>query len=137
MNRAHLGELIKAVEAGTFDATNERPARFNAFMDLAEHVFPQDVRALNANGWNAYRGDLNAAMALHKALLPGFFVTLTRLCKEWDGDTITLEPDDWRAEVYDGTRNETGIYETADSADPARAWLLAILRALEAAEAGG
>lgn len=64
----------------------------------------------------AFDGDLNAAKGLHEALLPG-----------WE----------WGRLVSHGTMvvaAKTGRYEaySADSDNPARAWLIAILRAYTA-----
>ena len=109
---------------------------FNKYDTTWEPLYPN---ARDAS--NAYFGSLDAAKSLHEAVLPGWFVTITRLCKEWDGSTERFEPDDWRVELSDGVRGrwdddadvETGFH-SADNADPARAWLLAILDALIAKE---
>jgi hypothetical protein len=115
MNRAHLGALIKAVEAGTgwisvlADAT---------FADKQCAVWA--CRAYGHEGRPGTEGSLDAAMALHKALLPGCRFAVS------DGDEGS-----YYAEVF------WGAWYYAENPDPARAWLLAILRALEAGEAGG
>ncbi len=58
-----LDKLIEAVEAGTVDAT-EGPSVFNSSLgDIWD-----ECAAL------AYHGSLDAAMALHEALLPGWKV---------------------------------------------------------------
>ena len=88
--------LIEAVESGTF------------MMDALP--WPHEVTA-----YNAFSGSLDAAKALHDALLPG-----------------------WRARVDTGRRHRAWVISPenrrldAYSESPARAWLLAILRAYEA-----
>jgi hypothetical protein len=62
----------------------------------------------------AYNGSLDAAKALHEAVLPG--------CKWGVGDV-------WSGVYWDGYY----LHEPSDD-NPARAWLLAILRALIAQE---
>ena len=69
---------------------------------------------LSSYGGDAFRGSLDAAMALHESLLP-----------EWE---VSIYFDIGGAEVDlggPGMRSESGKAET-----PARAWLLAILEAL-------
>ena len=114
-----LAELIAKVEAGGFDATGTAPARFNAFMRLAEDVLPLDVRFLQGKAWHAYTGSLDAAKALHENVLPGAWAHV-RYAGKYGHATV-----DVKGEEYD-----------ANNADnPARAWLLSILRALHAEEA--
>lgn len=97
-----LDKLIAAVEAGAFDADEERKVpKFNAFADAFEAAL--GMKPSYADGWGAYRGSLDAALRLHEALLPGWEWHL----KSWSGMADT----------------------------PARAWLLAILRALQAQSA--
>ena len=73
----------------------------------------------------AFHGSLDAAKALHNALLPGWAVEL------W-----AWADDDADARVY-RTHTEKELEETwsfwaeVDGCNPARAWLLAILRAVE------
>ena len=66
-----LAELIAKVEAGNFDETDTTPAKFNAFMRLAEDVLPLDVRFLQGKAWQAYNGSLDAAKSLMMSMLPG------------------------------------------------------------------
>jgi len=95
-----LDKLIEAVEAGTL-----KP------LDLI--VLEPTPHAL---AWKAYNGSLDAAKALHDALLPGW---------EWNidaGDGAYVE-----------NRGDFGFPYTADIPNmPARAWLLAILTAKQA-----
>ncbi len=107
-----LQALIYAVQNGVFDATNERPARFNQFMRMAEVAIPDDSRGLCGIAWKAYAGSLDAALALHEALLPD--------CG-WGVSDL----------------NSTCIYPLLGSplarpgTSPARAWLLAILYVMQ------
>lgn len=72
---------------------------------------------LIGKAWDANNGSLDAALALHNAVLPG-----------WDRQIGTCEDDTYEASVarplecqtYDGT-----------SHDMARAWLIAILKAMK------
>lgn len=103
-----LHNLIEAVERGDRAVTNWR--------DFAALIHDGDTMSdLPILAHRAYHGDLNAAAALHEALLPG-----------------------WGWEMYhqDGCRvwesgNPTNLF-IGKATDPARAWLLAILRAVEA-----
>ena len=102
-----MERLIEAVEAGNDDEVNERLRHMaSASRDVGNHWPIHDARA-------AYRGSLDAALALHDALLPGW---------EWNidaGDGAYVE-----------NRGDFGSPINGDIADkPARAWLLAILRA--------
>ena len=100
-----LAALIANVEAG------ETPVTWRAF--------DGDERTLMFIH-NAFHGSLDAAKALHEAVLPGWAWSIDRMGQAmvwypWvEGDSITHE---------------------AKATDPARAWLLAILRALHAKEA--
>lgn len=75
--------------------------------------------------WNAYIGSLDAAKALHEAVLPGWLVSIvpipSRLTATYSQDTV------WHNAVRVFKPHVSG--ETAKNTDPARAWLLAILRA--------
>ena len=118
-----LDKLIAAVEAGT--ATD----------DAIGSVFsPNDIPSwhLNQLARNAFDGSLDAALRLHEALLPGWVARHT-----WGGPLVKLptaapipythvfrprmsEEDDPLGESSSGYRGD----------NPARAWLLAILRAM-------
>lgn len=103
-DRQALRKLIEAVELG-------EPLSFKLFIDyLGADNF------LHAHA--AYNGSLDAAKALHEALLPG-----------WDIQINTYEDDSFEASVSKPTDVKTfdGV-----SGLMARAWLLAILRAYEA-----
>lgn len=110
----HLHKLIEAVEAGTLDA-----------MQCGQYG---SVIAPYCNGCtitfltllHAHDGSLDAAKALHEALLPGW---------EWmiaNKRSACVSPSD-------KMRSEGVLGQVGKSEDnPARAWLLAILKAYEA-----
>jgi hypothetical protein len=109
--KGDLERLIAAVEAGTADAQ-----AFGTAFRLSHSV----QVAMTARA--AYLGSLNAALRLHEALLPG-----------WDW-LIVREGDNYRAVIARRDDHQGGLEAEAD--DPARAWLLAILRALAKREEG-
>lgn len=94
-----LRKLIEAVEAGRDDSEKWHPA-------LGEHGYTAMM---------AFHGDLNAAKALHDALMPG-----------WGYLISAHDAEIWREGEYPNTI----AAQVKDN--PARAWLLAILRATEA-----
>ena len=99
-----LSKLIQAVEAGSRD---------NDFWS-AVHVIP----AMHITDVTLARdGSLDAAKRLHDALLPGWFPGLSQ----------NVHTGFWFAWVQ--TKRDHHFAATGD--DPARCWLLAILRALE------
>ena len=99
-----LDDLIKAVEAG--DKWSE--AQYAVFGNGTDLVYAYQA---------AFDGSLDAALRLHEALLPG---------SGWVLDTTEAGTD---AHVYPRLGNEVF---SGDAITPARAWLLAILRALQA-----
>lgn len=99
IDRNALAALIEAVEMGEWWGDLPRPAELHT--DLC---------------WKAFSGSLDAAKALHEALLPG-----------WEWDVASSDA----AAVFRGNALH-GPAELAAAANPARAWLLAILGALAA-----
>ena len=105
-----LQELLAKVEAGT-----ARPREvFTAFdtpcQDIALQRRAEDAR-------NAYSGSLDAAKALHESVLPNAPVNIwidSEVYRQW-GCSLASE-------------------DTVYAENPARAWLIAILRALIAQE---
>ena len=105
-----LKELAEKVEAGTAPDYS---------------MFRRGVRDWDGVGggvnrdhaWRAYTGSLDAAKALHEAVLPGW------------GATVCLWPMDneWQVAVH--SEDLQSGHEEADETNPARAWLLAIIRA--------
>ena len=107
-----IAELIKAVEAGEVS------------MSQCASAFPSE----SAGGlctwhrvWAAYNGSLDAALALHNALLPGWVFDVT------NDSAFVMRPQTTDYPWGDFTPQSLG-----QSDIPARAWLLAILRAKEA-----
>jgi hypothetical protein len=102
MNFDAMKELLAAVETGTIAAHDADPFAFT----------------LGPTEWNlahhAYRGDMNATLALHAALLPGWGYAFT------SDSAITGKP---CATVYGGGRSYDG-----EAPSPARALLIATLR---------
>ena len=102
-----IAALIEAVEAGTADSGH--------FMTV---FVWRDKLGLKANGaivWDAYNGSLDAAKALHEALLPGIM---------W------VRSPNGQFCLFDRNAEEVSYSFEKDS-NTARAWLLAILRAKE------
>ena len=119
-DRTALRALIEAVEAGDANA--------DVWRDIWRHdkIWTMQV-ALKAN--LAFKGSLNAAKALHEALLPEWGWTMTSdgfAQIDYDGD----EP------LAEGADFSDYVKEARLDGYPVRAWLLAILRALEATQEG-
>lgn len=110
-----LDKLIEAVESGVeLDVLDEWGYWLNAFPLTENEKSCGDFESDNAaNGRMAWSGSLDAAKLLHEALLPGW-----RWTRHHDGEI----------EVW-----ATGVlsrrWGRSDDKDPARAWLLAILKA--------
>lgn len=99
---SELDKLIEAVERG--EPNRNAGTLFRLFGD--DWVPAWDV---------IDRGSLDAALALHKALLPGW--------------SVTLENDDGNIHAAVWPRGEIGKQHGAEGPTPALALLLAILRA--------
>ncbi len=97
VDRNALAALIEAVEGGEWWGDLPRPAELHT--DLC---------------WKAFSGSLDAAKALHEALLPGWSCAMNT-----NGSAQVIGPM-WKR------------YHGESEGNPARAWLLAILRALAA-----
>lgn len=112
-----LRALIEAVEAGT--AT------------IFDFEYCAALGHEWVTGWNAYRGSLDAAKALHDALLPGWGVA--SMCQLWDvgpgGEFIGIGYD-WSVELHEDRGSVQGPQASATASNPARAWLLAVLHAM-------
>ena len=115
-----LDDLIAAVEAGAYEGN---PPKFNAFADDFEAAL--GLKPSYSDGWGAYRGSLDAALRLHEALLPGCGWDIWR--------TMDHLPNGMSRTMYGCNLPMT---DTAYTDNPSRSWLLAILRALKAKEAG-
>ena len=115
-----LRKLIEVVEAGEWPDGLVIPAPFTGT--------PQTGYAVT----EAFHGSLDAAKALHDALLPRWRFVLRNTtqqdvdrgeCKEGDKGFANVWPRE--------SPNDGGAYFHAFADTAARAWLLAILRALE------
>lgn len=113
--QAAIAALITAIEAGSWDQSNAWKALGIGKTGRAERAFD---------------GSLDAALALHDALLPGWDV----ICLD---QASNLAGSPWGCELgsFDGSNpgNNRKVYSghNFDRA-PARAWLLAILKAYAA-----
>jgi hypothetical protein len=98
---------------------------------LFQDVFNDQQSHENCAGeaYEAFNGSLDAAKALHEAVLPGWAVHRvgSRHGGVWEADLMQLDADGWH-------NAETCMRSKVWNADPARAWLLAILDALIAQE---
>lgn len=114
-SKTPIRELIEAVEAGT--SLPMDGSAYRLFGDGWLHVF------------DAYHGSLDAAKALHDALLPGW-----RMDALWQGGHLCSNENDWscRLRCVSEQRHAVENDERQALPNPARAWLIAILRAYEA-----
>lgn len=110
-----LKRLIEAVEVGD-ESVNNR----------AIEAIPQWASLIIA----AHRGSLDAAKALHDALLPGWRMRIEQaeIVDHGDAFTACVWPNDY-------TRREQVFRPSGEATDPARAWLLAVLRAYQQVQA--
>lgn len=122
-----LIELRDKVKAGEMGDTG--PDRFTAIPKRGVGVyFDQNWR----DAGNAYwHGDLNAAKALHEAVLPGCSVQITDTRNGFEDIGRWIVKINWEHMTWQPTFTAAGPfgYEGKDY-NPARAWLLAILEAL-------
>ena len=105
--------LIEAVERG------EPPVTWRAFN--------ADERIAMLAG-DAFHGSLDAAKALHDALLPGWWWAVGT-CKV--SDDARVSPDDARRAPDGGEWADYTDIDQRPPGNPARAWLLSILIAVE------
>ena len=96
-----LAELIETVQEGVWPGKN---------------VLHEINDTYGFNAWRAYEGSLDAAKALHEAVLPRHYAQ------------VHMWP------VPEMCRVAIGGGHTGRGDNPARAWLLAILRALHSME---
>lgn len=119
--RDDLIALRDAIEAGIWTVTHWRDF---AALPTGDDDNPGPILA-----HRAYRGSLDAALDLHKALLPGW---------AWDVEADDEPPFAFSAIVWCSKPDGAAWSVSHSEADrPARAWLLAILEAMiehEAAE---
>jgi hypothetical protein len=109
--RDAIAELIAKVEAGTLVPVDL------IVLEPQEHAWAQ----------RAYNGSLDAAKALHEAVLPGWVIGQI-------GQSVADGSGVWNAWIVAPDYLESCVQSRASASDPARAWLLAILLALHAQE---
>ena len=115
-----LAELIAKAEAGELPQPRDFRAALEVPMqDMRYTQMPNDARA-------AYGGSLDAAKALHEAVLPGW---------RWDVTVHAASVQDSKAKPNPRFPSSWGLFDGCITDNPARAWLLAILRALHSMEA--
>lgn len=124
IDRNALAALIEAVESGD-DASFRRKNR-SVFSTPCQDM---DLQLREEHCRHAYKGSLDAAKALHEAMLPGWTRDVDATAPEC-GITVTLHKP-YSPHSYPDEEKTV----SADLSSEARAWLLAILRAL-AAEGG-
>lgn len=118
-----LRKLIEAVEAG--DSFGIIPLGQKA---LAPHDYSYMQGDLVCNAFN---GSLDAAKAMHEALLPGWCVSDLSQNGMRAGNPWGCVIEDWDIAAAE-SRVKRRYFSGYDHDTPARAWLLAILRAYEA-----
>jgi hypothetical protein len=121
-----LRELLAQVEAG--EASCIRSMAHKAFGGRP-YTFPKG-EALWAG--NAYDGSLDAAKALHEALLPGWSVEDMSQNGRVAGHPWGIRLEKWDARVGGPVLSASAGwgYDNTPDSNPARAWLIAILKAL-------
>jgi len=102
MTRAALESLLAKVEAG----------RVGQFENLDSHF----GHGNGIHAKRAFHGSLDAAKALHEAVLPGWFPGLSQ----------NIHSEMWLAWVQD----KSNCHLSFAMSCPARAWLIAIIRAM-------
>ena len=120
-----LQELLAKVDAGTVSHVGKK-AKWPDFdfegKGYGYKVNENMARAcVSENMARAYNGSLDAAKALHEAVL-----------HEWEWQ---IGSEDAYLETGDPGKEWTFRTASADNIDPARAWLIAIIKALIAQEA--
>ena len=122
-NTAALKALLAKVEAGDEDGVMQATRALGSAARDVGDLFPgHDIM-------KAFGGSLDAAKALHEAVLPGWIVV--QMCQLMEVDAVcnyTGGIDGWLVEVSPIMGNVDEGSGTAQ--DPARAWLIATLRAL-------
>ena len=119
-----LDKLIAAVEAGDLPE-----AVFHGSSSIRGHWAYTTGLDVEQRRWVflAYNGSLDAALRLHEALLPGWEYALYGPNDSYHLHQAQLETPAMRAALDIGFSPISGEAES-----PARAWLLAILRAIKA-----
>ena len=127
-----LDALIEAVEAGTLTAFE--CGKYG--VAISPHCNGETITLLTA--LDAFNGSLDAALALHEALLPGWTVRMISHGQEYADIGIWNVKVNWEHISYQPTFTAAGPFGyEGQSNTHARAWLLAILRAYKQVQANG
>ena len=113
-----LEALLANIVAGEWPSSGDGDDMWLKFHDA---FWPHDWYRYHSKGLDAYNGSLDAALALHDAVLPGWY--WTRPDGPGMGTIRVVGPDN--GDYYPSA--------VGGSALPARAWLIAIIIALIAA----
>lgn len=113
-----LRELLAKLEAGDFPLMHKTLSAAG----IAHNSYGQDQRGY---AWESFNGSLDAAKALHEAVLPEWNMEM-EICGQYTAVSVA--------------NDETGQWEEgadnpyAEPCNPARAWLIAVIKALIAQE---
>jgi hypothetical protein len=113
-----LTKLLNKVEVGWYSDDIESTVRVMFPNDIGFRLTPEALRIVNA-----YNGSLDAAKELHEAALPDWRITHAFGLVSGEVAKFNLTHND-----------KPSTYVRAESTNPARAWLIAILKALIAGE---
>lgn len=116
-----LTELLEKVEAGEWDLP-EHDAMSALDQQEVEDAFGHALHGQMYRGYHAYTGSLDAALALFEAVLPG-----------WRLFSLREFGNEWRCSVEIGIRVNPKSHKLVGgehASNPARSWLIAILKAL-------
>jgi hypothetical protein len=117
-----LDDLIAAVEAG------------KCWLYDSEKWDSLGIDGMDAS--EAFYGDLNAALRLHESLLPGWAVKLWAQADD-DADACVYPPIAVPPDYPGRTEGVDTFSAEVAGCNPARAWLLSILRAYHATKTEG
>ena len=118
-----LAELIEKVEAG------ENPLEISYVVAEATRGVGSYVHIVHA-----FHGSLDAAKALHEAVLPGWHYSIDGMTKDGCEAEVFTPPEPAPKPWHCATIIRHQHDAVLNMHNPARAWLLAILRALYAQE---
>jgi hypothetical protein len=122
-----LERLIAAVEAGNADVPKSKGSHG---LWLFFHAFPPNEGNSHALALDAYRSSVDAALALFNALLPGWRVGNLAQASACPTDS----PDYWTSWIVSPSYLDDCKQSQAMASTPARALLLATLRAYAATQ---
>ena len=125
MGNAAIKQTLEYIEAGDFPA--DISARDLGLAEFAENTGLPIIKMM----YEAFSGSLDAAKALHEALLSGFGWCIP--ANDWTPNSVAVNSNKWRS-ADDEDDSGFPAYKGISSGNPARAWLIAILRALDDTE---